>query len=139
MTRFGFLYTLLILMFTLVSCAPQPTKEVPAEFKKGQELFHSVCSDCHGPDAMGGHTKAPRLIDTDFIQSAFSDDEIRDTINNGSTSGKMPSQKGKLTDAEITELIKYLRHSQKAADLIVEEDDIEEDLEAEEEEESEDS
>lgn len=139
MTRFGFFPTLIIAMFALASCAPQPTKEVPAEFKKGQELFHSVCSDCHGSDAMGGHTKAPRLIDTDFIQSEFSDEDIRDTISNGSSSGKMPPQKGKFSDTEITEIIKYLRYSQKAADLIVEEDDIEEGDEAETEEKPEDS
>ena len=41
----------------LAACAPQPTKEVPAQYKRGQELFHKVCSNCHGSDAMGGHTK----------------------------------------------------------------------------------
>ncbi len=86
---------------------------------------------------MGGHTKAPALIDTDFIQSEFSDEEFRETINDGS--GKMPPQKGKLTDDETTEIIKYLRYSQKAADLMIEEDDLDEGMEAEAEEDSEDS
>ena len=137
MTRFGLTILFSLSAITLVSCTPQPTKEVPAQFKKGQELFHAVCANCHGPDAMGGHTKAPRLIDTDFIQSEFSDEEIRETINDGS--GKMPPQKGKLNDDETIEIIKYLRYSQKAADLVIEEDDLEEDLEAEAEEDSEDS
>ncbi len=130
MIRFGLI---ILMMLALTSCAPQPTKEVPQEVKKGQELFHSVCSDCHGSDAMGGHTKAPRLIDTDYIKSEFSDTEIRETINEGSVSGKMPPQKGRFTDEEITEIIKYLRYSQKAANLYVEE----EDLDAESDEESE--
>ena len=78
---------------------------------------------------MGGHTKAPRLIDTDFIESEYSDEEIRETVMNGAD--KMPSQKNKVDDGEITEIIKYLRHSQKVAGLTaedpIEEEDIEED------------
>ncbi|MGP0564572.1 c-type cytochrome [Nitrospina sp. 32_T5] len=101
----------------LAACAPQPTKTVPAEYKRGQELFHAVCSNCHGSDALGGHTKAPNLIDAVFVKSEFSDQEIRHTINNGS--GKMPSQKGKFSDEEITEIIKYLRYSQKEANLVM--------------------
>ncbi len=119
-----------ILLF-LTSCSPQPTVEVPAEFKKGQEYFHRVCSNCHGSDAMGGHTKAPRLIDTDYIISEFSDEDIRETILNGTD--KMPSQKTNVTQEEITEIIKYLRYSQKVADLVIEEDEPEEDEEQEEE------
>jgi hypothetical protein len=35
----------------------------------------------------------------------------------------MPSQRNKVSDPEIKEIIKYLRYSQKIADLIVEDDD----------------
>ena len=59
---------LFILLSSVTACSPQPTKEVPQEFKKGQEYFHRVCSNCHGSDAMGATTKAPRLIDTDYIE-----------------------------------------------------------------------
>jgi mono/diheme cytochrome c family protein len=111
----------------LAACSPQPTKEVPQEFKKGQEYFHRVCSNCHGSDAMGATTKAPRLIDTDYIEKEFSNDEIRETILNGTD--KMPAQRNNVKADEITEIIKYLRHSQKVADLAVEEDTEEEELE----------
>lgn len=100
----------------LASCAPQPTKEVPAEFKNGQKYFHRVCSNCHGPDAMGKQTKAPRLIDADYLPDMFSDEEIRETVLNGTD--KMPSQKQNVTAEEITEIIKYLRYSQQAAGLV---------------------
>lgn len=112
--------TALLSVCVLAACTPQPTKKVPAEYQKGQELFHKVCSNCHGSDALGGHTKAPGLIDTMYVKSEFSDEEIRHTINNGT--GKMPSQKGKFTDDEITEIIEYLRYSQKEADLVTAED-----------------
>jgi mono/diheme cytochrome c family protein len=115
---------LFILLSSVTACSPQPTKEVPQEFKKGQEYFHRVCSNCHGSDAMGATTKAPRLIDTDYIEKEFSNDEIRETILNGTD--KMPPQKNNVKADEITEIIKYLRYSQQAADLDTEEDTAEE-------------
>ncbi|MCF8720885.1 c-type cytochrome [Nitrospina gracilis] len=114
-TRTSLIVSLCALL--LAACAPQPNKTVPPEYKRGQDLFHTVCSNCHGSDALGGHTKAPNLIDAVYVKSEFSDQEIRHTINNGS--GKMPSQKGKFSDEEITEIIKYLRFSQKEANLVM--------------------
>ena len=105
----------------ITSCgAPPPTKEVPAEFKAGQLNFHKVCSNCHGPDAMSPpEFKAPRLIDTDYLPQNFSDDDIRETIDKGTN--KMPSQRSKFNSAEIDEIIKYLRYSQRSAGLVDEE------------------
>ncbi len=112
------------LALLLASCTPQPTQEVSAEAQKGQKIFHRVCSNCHGPDAMGGHTKAPKLIDEEFIQANFPDEEVRETIIKGVN--KMPSQRGKVSDDDIEEIIKYLRYAQNAAGLAAE-DDMEED------------
>ena len=106
------------------SCAPKPTLDVPEPFKKGQQAFHRVCSNCHGSDAMGKHTQAPRLIDEEYLADNFSDTDIREMVLDGSD--KMPSQKKNVTSEEITEIIKYLRYSQKAAGLEPEEDDDEE-------------
>jgi mono/diheme cytochrome c family protein len=133
MKKHGWSLILLTLIFFISACSPQPTKEVPQEFKKGQEYFHRVCSNCHGSDAMGANSKAPRLIDTDYIEKEFSNDEIRETILNGTD--KMPPQKTNVNADEITEIIKYLRHSQQAADLVTEEDNAEEEGEEEESEE----
>ena len=126
-TRWNFI--LLALLSCVAACSPQPTKEVPQEFKKGQEYFHRVCSNCHGSDAMGMETKAPRLIDTDYIEKEFSNDELRETILNGTD--KMPPQKNNVSADEITEIIKYLRYSQKTADLATEEDAADEDADEE--------
>lgn len=109
----------------IFSCAPKPTLEVPEPYKKGQQYFHRVCSNCHGSDAMGKHTQAPRLIDEEYLRNNFSDDNIKETIMDGTD--KMPSQKKNVTPDEITEIIKYLRYSQKAAGLEPEEDEPEED------------
>lgn len=123
-------FVLIILISSVAACSPQPTKEVPQDFKKGQEYFHRVCSNCHGSDAMGGNTKAPRLIDTDYLEKEFSNDEFREAMLEGTD--KMPPQKNNVNAEEITEIIKYLRYSQKSANLITEEDVADDDAEDEE-------
>ena len=108
------------------SCAPpQPTKIVPAEFKAGQNYYHRVCANCHGADALGKQTRAPGLIDPEYLSENFSDDEMYKQIIEGSD--KMPPQRNKLSDPEVAEIIKYIRYSQKAADLVVGEDESDED------------
>lgn len=104
------------------SCAPpQPTKIVPAEFKAGQNHYHRVCANCHGPDALGKQTRAPGLIDPEYVSENFSDEEMYKQIIEGSD--KMRPQRSKVSDLEVAEIIKYLRYSQKAAGIIVEEDE----------------
>ena len=116
-----FLTTATLLLVT--SCAPKPTLEVPEAYKKGQNAFHKICSNSHGSDGMGKNTKAPRLIDEEFLAPNFTDDDIRETILNGTD--KMPPQKRNVTTEEITEIIKYLRYSQKTAGLEPEEEEEE--------------
>ena len=113
-------YNLLLILvgttlFTTYSCAPKPKLEVPEKYKKGQNAFHKICSNCHGSDAMGKHTQAPRLIDEEYLSPNFTDDDIRETILNGTD--KMPPQRKNVSDKDIVEIIKYLRYSQKAAGL----------------------
>ena len=110
-----------IVLFSGISCAPKPTLEVPEAYKKGQNVFHKICSNCHGSDGMGKHTKAPKLIDEEYLSPNFTDDDIRETILNGTD--KMPPQKKNVSTEEITEIIKYLRYSQKAAGLEPEDED----------------
>lgn len=119
-----FIFILSSTIFTF-SCAPKATLEVPEAYKKGQQYFHNVCSNCHGSDALGKHTQAPRLIDEEYLTDNFSDADINETIMTGTD--KMPSQKKNVTPDEITEIIKYLRYSQKAAGLEPEVDEPEED------------
>jgi len=116
---------IILLSFSLTACGPEPTLVVPDEYKTGQKLFHKVCANCHGADAMGKNSKAPRLIDEDYLPENFSDDDLTEQIINGSD--KMPAQKNKVNASEIKEIIKYLRYSQKAAGISAESDDEEDD------------
>ena len=112
-----------VTFFGMSSCAPKPTIEVPEPYKNGQKAFHKICSNCHGSDAMGKHTQAPRLIDQEYLGPNFSDEDIRETILNGTD--KMPPQRKNISKEEIPEIIKYLRYSQKAAGLEPEDEDEE--------------
>ena len=110
-------------LLTMFSCVPpQPTKIVPAEFKAGQNHYHRVCANCHGADALGKQTKAPGLIDAEYLPENFTDEEIYKQVIEGSE--KMPSQRNKVSNSEVNEIIKYLRYSQKTADLVVDEDEL---------------
>ena len=118
-TELTLIVTVLVFMS---SCGPpQPTKIVPAEFKAGQNYYHRVCANCHGADALGKQTRAPGLIDPEYFSENFSDEEMYKQIIEGSD--KMRSQRSKVSDPEVAEIIKYLRYSQKAAGIIVEEDE----------------
>ena len=118
---------LLSSLLLIASCSPKPNIEVPQAYKAGQKHFHQVCANCHGSDALGKKTKAPKLIDVDYIEENFSDEEMRDAAKEGTD--KMPPQKANVNDEEITEIIKYLRYSQKAAGLGPEEEGDSEDAE----------
>jgi mono/diheme cytochrome c family protein len=93
-------------------CAIEPQKVVPEPYILGQASFHKVCANCHGADAMGTN-KAPRLIHSRYSEANFSNKKIAKTIMNGSSSGAMPSQKNKVKQEDIKQIIKYLRYSQK--------------------------
>lgn len=100
----------------ITACAVEAKKEVPQIYRSGQEHYHRACANCHGPDAMGGGG-APKLIQEKFSAANYSDIKFAQTIVNGSDSGVMPSQKQKVSEKQINEIIKYLRYSQKESGL----------------------
>ena len=110
MTFFG------LLGQTLMGCTIEPKKTVPEKYRIGQINYHRVCAQCHGADAMGGG-RAPTFLQEKFNPKNFSNGRIVRAILNGSDSGSMPSQKKKVTDDEIKEIIKYIRHSQREAGI----------------------
>ena len=120
-----YIFLAAVMLISLTSCSPKPAIKVPAEFESGQNHFHRVCANCHGSDALGKQTKAPGLIDPDYLSENFSNEEMYKQIVEGSD--KMPPQRNKLSDPEVAEIIKYIRYSQKAADLVVGEDESDED------------
>lgn len=80
----------------------------------GADLFKSKCAMCHGADGKGdtamGKAKGLKDLGSADVQSK-SDADLNGMITNGK--GAMPSYKGKLTDAQIDSLVKYIRSLKK--------------------------
>ena len=104
----------LMFNFLLTGCSIEPENAVPKLYQLGQTSYHRVCAQCHGSDAKGGK-RAPTFLQVKFNHNNFSNSRIAKTILNGSDSGAMPSQKRRVKDEEIGEIIKYIRYSQKEA------------------------
>ena len=110
-------FLIVLFPFLFTGCAIEPKRAVPEKYKLGQFSFHKVCAQCHGADAMGGK-RAPNFLQEKCVPKNFSNARITRTIINGSDSGAMPSQKKRVTDKEIGEIIQYIRYSQKEAGII---------------------
>jgi mono/diheme cytochrome c family protein len=76
----------------------------------GAALFKAKCAPCHGPDGKGqtpmGKAVKARDLGSEEVQKE-SDAQLTEIVNNGK--GKMPAYKGKLTDAQIKDLVAFVR------------------------------
>jgi mono/diheme cytochrome c family protein len=105
--------TALLTLSTLVSnpgeAQKQGPKQPPAKHEqpadKGHALFAKNCSPCHGPNAQGG--EGPNLHGL-----KLTDQIITRTIKDGIKS-EMPSFGTRFKDAELRDLVAYLRSLKK--------------------------
>lgn len=91
--------------------APAPSASVD-ELANARTNFAKNCEGCHGPEGQGGSVKidnkqikVPSLHAEHAIK--HTDAEITDFITNGHE--EMPAFKDKLTPAEVTELVRFVR------------------------------
>ena len=93
-----------------------PAKATPKSIANGKDVFQKYCKFCHGEDAKGDGPMAPQgshppnLIDDTWLYGS-TDGEIFSIIRNGSPKEKseMKPLKSKLTDAEMWNVVNYLR------------------------------
>jgi cytochrome c6 len=72
---------------------------------KAADLYKSKCAMCHGADGTKTMMGAKPLSGAEV--QGMADADLNAAITNGK--GKMPAYKGKLTDAQISELVSYIR------------------------------
>lgn len=91
--------------------APAPSASVD-ELANARTNYTKNCEGCHGPEGQGGlakidnkQIKVPSLHAEHAIK--HTDAEITDFITNGHE--EMPAFKDKLTPAEVTELVRFVR------------------------------
>ncbi len=82
--------------------------------QSGADTFKSKCQMCHGADGSGNtpagkSTKVHSFSDPDVVK--MSDADLIAITTNGKN--KMPAYKGKLTDAQIKDVVAYIRTLQK--------------------------
>lgn len=76
----------------------------------GAATFKAKCAMCHGPDGKGDTSVGKSMGVHDFTSAAVqgqSDTDLTQTITKGK--GKMPAYGSKLSDAQIKDLVAYIR------------------------------
>ena len=72
----------------------------------GQALYAKRCAPCHGPEGLGGVGLA--LKPNEFIQG-LKNAEMIEFLKVGRPGTAMASFKGRLTDAELADIVTFLR------------------------------
>jgi len=95
-----------IALFSLVIALALP----PVAAADAAADYKSKCQACHGPGGVPSEGMAKSMglkpLGGADVQG-MSDADLTAEISNGK--GKMPAFKGKLTDAQISDLVKYIR------------------------------
>jgi cytochrome c6 len=69
-------------------------------------LFQQKCAVCHGKGGKGDTPMGQKLGIADLTQTKMKHEQIEKVISDGK--GKMTGYKGKLSDAQISELAKFI-------------------------------
>ena len=96
------LVTLLACGLIAVCCSSAMAQDAAATYK-------AKCAMCHGPDGKGSAVGVKMGVH-DFTSADVqkqTDAQLTDTITQGK--GKMPAYAGKLKDAEIKDVVDYIR------------------------------
>jgi mono/diheme cytochrome c family protein len=91
-----------VALFSLVialALPPMAAADAAADYK-------AKCAACHGADGMGKAAMGTKDLGSADVQK-MSDADLTAAITNGK--GKMPAYKGKLTDAQVSDLVKWIR------------------------------
>lgn len=93
-----------------------PIDMSPEAIARGARLFSITCTSCHGASGYGTRM-APALNNSLFLDST-SDTQIHQIIAMGVSGTLMPAWGGRLSEAQINDLIAYLRSLQASAPII---------------------
>ena len=97
----------------VVTATPLPSATID-ELASGKKVYGISCAGCHKADGTGGPKEIEgKKINPDDLTSekikGFSDEKILGYIMNGVEDEGMPAFKGKLSEAEMRDVVKYLR------------------------------
>lgn len=92
--------------------------ELPSKLTTGRDLFDVKCATCHGANAAGKNGKGPPLVHIIYEPNHHPNESFLLAAQNGARAhhwpfGNMPPIED-ITESEIAEIIKYIRHLQRA-------------------------
>jgi mono/diheme cytochrome c family protein len=96
-----------------VVATPLPAATID-ELASGRKVYEINCANCHKANGIGGPVEIegkklnPDNLTSDKIKG-FSDEKIIGYITNGIEDEGMPSFKGKLSEGEMRDVVKYVR------------------------------
>jgi cytochrome c6 len=103
-----------LLGVALISAMAISTAVVSQAQASGAATYKAKCASCHGADGSGSTPAGKSMKVVSFkspdIVKASDDELIADTKNG---KGKMPAYSGKLSDAQIKDVVAYIRTLQK--------------------------
>ena len=119
MKSWGSMAAILATLAGLLELAPEDVAaQAKGDPKAGHVLYHARCANCHGANGAGDGRAAPTLADKPKNWTVgqglkeLSDEQVSDTIRKGGAaivkSTSMPAYP-KLTDAQVRDLVAYLR------------------------------
>ena len=93
--------------------SPLPSATID-ELASGRKIYSVNCQNCHKENGKGGPTEIEgKKIDPDDLTSAkikgFSDEKILGYIKNGVEEEGMPAFEGRLSEAEMRDVLKFVR------------------------------
>ncbi len=89
------------------------TSEPADELAGARKIYSEKCIKCHKEDGSGGVTdiEGTKIKAPNFLSERMKNDKDSDwieTINKGAKEDGMPAFKGKISDQEIANLVKYI-------------------------------
>ena len=115
MKGLGFCLCLTALLLGCANPSAASLPKVSAEFAVGARVYGTRCMTCHQADGSGtlrGNRFAADFTDPDGVLRK-PDATLAASILNGvdGTYGRMPAHRPILSDDEVTEVLRYLRHA----------------------------
>ena len=101
-----------------IPAGPAATSPVPAgtidQIAAGRKIYEANCAGCHKDDGSGGAMEIEgKRINPDDLTSdkikKFSDEKMLGYIVNGIPDEGMPAFKGKLSEGEMRDVVRYIR------------------------------
>jgi mono/diheme cytochrome c family protein len=85
--------------------APTGAQAHDAALVRGRTTYRNACAECHGTEGQGG--TGPQLGNGAVVRAFPNIDDQITLVENGR--GLMPAWKGKLTDEQIRDVVRYER------------------------------